>query len=500
MGHLLRKWAVTKLAYNALFEVLTGTVRKEQNGDETTLLLDGSERFHNAAALEMVLDVLASFATLRDENGNRIAMIMLNDVKALLALSQDNRDTLMTIENWQELLLGFLQLPKQPTSATAVTTAAPSAAAAAAAGHSNEETNEMLLMALRSSTSTPSVVTASTTTTTTAAATVTAPPAYNAAMKLPTATLDDLPLTMSYDDVDGSVVSATAAVSAADLSPSSSPSSNIASTVSPRMHRKTLPRGWLVKEDAESKRKVFINTLMRQTTFDDPRVLKSVLPTDVNEGPLVAAVYTIFGFMYDELVRGRKDAAQLWERPLSVLAHVDPASKVFYTSPVTIRKRLYSLLLSPAVLQALQAHLRDLHFNYKSRDVLVRSRDVQLLCENVFRILVCASVDLLGITESTLSTGANANTGSIRHLLTATQDMPLLRQLLEAGDFFVVVGPTADLVGGGSSQEELLLDVQLQLVPPPVSCSLNPPSYADLCAARMQGVHRAPPDDRQPRH
>jgi len=50
------------------------------------------------AALEMLLEVLASSTSLRDLDGHNAAVTFLRDLQALLAQSAENRETLLSLD------------------------------------------------------------------------------------------------------------------------------------------------------------------------------------------------------------------------------------------------------------------------------------------------------------------------------------------------------------------------------------------------------------------
>ena len=83
---------------------------------------------------------------------------------------------------------------------------------------------------------------------------------------------------------------------------------------------------------------------------------------------------------------------------------LDPKSELMYTQPDRIRKRLYSLLLSPWLLSQLAGYLRDLQANNRTREQLARGRESVQIMQNALQALFGAAVDLLGLPR--VRTGA----------------------------------------------------------------------------------------------
>ena len=198
-----------------------------------------------------------------------------------------------------------------------------------------------------------------------------------------------------------------------------------------------------------------------------------------------------------------------------LLAALDPQSRVMYTSPDTIRKRLYAALLSPGIASLLQGYLRDAVLGHRTRDQLARNRESVTVMQNVVHVILAAATDLLGLprvrprapalghkrasrdgcadrghmfsvrpgrrapavpqdVDNDMLSGGFAAPPAVLATPTATpthiftsDDMPLLRALQDITDVFVTLGAVRDLPFAStlpSDPDGLLQDVQLLLV------------------------------------
>ena len=82
------------------------------------------------AALEMLLEVLASSTSLRDPDGYNAAVTFLRDLQALLAQSAENRETLLSLD------VRFRDAERPGTDLTATADAVPAQRVATMARHS----------------------------------------------------------------------------------------------------------------------------------------------------------------------------------------------------------------------------------------------------------------------------------------------------------------------------------------------------------------------------
>ena len=238
------------------------------------LLTDPSVRFRPPAVLEAILETLSSHVTLRDPAGHTSVILFLRDLKALLAQSADNRDVLLSLDvsppatllsagprppalnralacafvrfqlqNWQELLLGFLQVPRQETAAM----------------------ESLQTEAMRGS-----------------------------ASRLMPATSASSVLHATYSDGDPDAAPASQAPShASSLRPLPSYADALTLPTSLKSHGRPpvdlaqpLPKGWSVRVDRTSGEPVFLDHVHRRTTWVDPRrQVVGILP---EKGPFVA--------------------------------------------------------------------------------------------------------------------------------------------------------------------------------------------------------------------